>query len=100
MDDLQMFSYGLKLFLFITSPALFIVGIYLLYDFDTFMKIEKIFSKGYFQVKIKWLDTLEKNRFWLHNFLLKRRRLLGAICLLDALIVFYANFRNLKNISF
>jgi hypothetical protein len=96
MESLYILSSALRAFLILTSPVVFIVGLYLLYDFNTYLKIEKMLSKSYFQVKITWLEKLEKNRFWLHEFLIKRRRLLGAICLVDAVIIVLANFRSFK----
>ncbi len=85
----SLFTSFLKLLFIITSPVIFIVGIFLLYDVDTYIKIEKFLGRTYgFRKKflIKWLD---KNRESLQIFLLNRRRSLGVICLLNSILAMY-----------
>jgi len=81
----------LRVFFLITSPIIFMVGIFLLYDIDTYLKIEKLLGRGCVSHKkglVKWLD---KNRESLQLFLLRKRRTVGIICLLNSLLAIYAN---------
>ncbi|MFH1697899.1 MAG: hypothetical protein ABH882_02445 [Candidatus Omnitrophota bacterium] len=87
----------LRVFFLITSPVIFMVGIFLLYDLDTYLKIEKFLGRGYASHKkslVKWLDN---NRESLQLFLLRKRRTIGIICLLNSLLAIYVNIILPKN---
>jgi len=88
--------YFMKAFVFITTPVTFIVGIFLIYDFNTYLRIEKFLSKRYYVSKKNWVGWLGKNRESLQMFLLSKRRIFGLICLLNAIIVFVMNFSLIK----
>ena len=95
--DISLMLYLMKVFVVITTPITFLVGIFLLYDFDTYMRIEKVLSKSYFFYRVEWLEKLEKNRYSLQSFLLKRRRIVGLICLANAIVVLFANLHLFRN---
>jgi len=80
----------LKIFYLSTSPITFLVGIILLYDVNIFLRVEKFLNKAYGPGKTVWIKALERNRESLQVFLLKRRRLIGVICLLNSISVFIA----------
>jgi len=77
-----------KIFIFVTTPFTLLVGIFLLFDFDTYLKIEKFLSKSYFIHKDISLVWLNKSRNSVHLFLLSKRRLLGIICILNVIGVY------------
>jgi hypothetical protein len=64
----------------------FIVGIFLLYDVETYAKIEKFLARSYGASRKHFLHNLEKHREGLQLFLLKRRRIVGLVCLLNSLL--------------
>lgn len=75
----------LRVVLLITCPITFLVGIFLLYDVNLYTRIEKFLAKSYYYLsKGVILPKLEKNRENLQMFLLKRRRLVGIICLVNS----------------
>jgi len=78
-------AYILKIFFFVTSPVTFLVGIFLLFDFNTYMRIEQFFSHNVsFPPKKKFIGELNKQREMLQMFLLKWRRIIGIICLFNS----------------
>jgi len=79
----------LKFLFIITSPIIFIVGIFLLYDVETYLKIERFLGRTYGSRKKTLMKWLETNRDSLQTLLLKRRRILGIICLLNSILVIY-----------
>lgn len=81
-----------KLLFIITAPVTFIVGIFLIYDIDIYLRIEKFFAKSYFLSKKLFFPRLDKNREALQLFLLRRRRAMGVICIINSLmtVVFVA----------
>ena len=86
----------LKIFYLVTSPITFLVGFFLFYDINILLRIENFLGKTYGPAKIVWIEALEKNRESLQVFLLKRRRLIGAICLLNSASAFIINAVLLK----
>ena len=91
MGETDVFATVLKAFFMITSPVTFLVGVFLLYDIETYQKIEKFMSKGYGGSRKVWLKQLEQNRESLQLFLIKRRKLIGTICLLNSFAAFFIN---------
>ena len=89
MESDQVFAYTLKLLFLITSPITFIVGIFLLYDVETYLKLERFLAKSYGASKKTFVHQLEKNRESLQLFLLKRRRLIGFICLFNSVLTIF-----------
>lgn len=89
MENEQLFAYALKLLFLITSPITFIVGIFLLYDVETYLKLERFLAKSYGSSKKIFLEQLEKNRESLQLFLLQRRRLIGVICLFNSILTIF-----------
>ncbi len=87
-------SLFMKTFIFLTTPVVFFVGILLLFNFDTYLKLEKFFSKSYF--KPVWKTRLNRSKDSLHVFLISKRRMLGIICLLNTLLIILANLRLFK----
>jgi hypothetical protein len=78
----------LKAMFIITCPVTLLVGIFLLYDFTTYQKIEKFLSRSYGNTNYV-VKSLERNRESLQMFLLKKRQLVGVLCLLNFLIAIY-----------
>ncbi|MFA5411501.1 MAG: hypothetical protein WC321_06585 [Candidatus Omnitrophota bacterium] len=76
----------LKLFLIITSPVIFLIGIFLFYDVDIYLKIERFFAKTYGLHKKSVMSQLGKSREWLQMLLLKKRRSLGIVCLINSIL--------------
>jgi hypothetical protein len=81
-----------KIFILMTTPTTLLIGIFLLLDFDTLLKIEKTLSKTFFVRKGHWIEELEKSRNSFYMFLLKKRRIFGTLCILNSLFVFMASF--------
>jgi hypothetical protein len=90
----NLLSLFMKIFVLFTTPITFFVGILLLFDFDTYLKLEKFLSKSYF--KPVWKTRLNKSKDSLHLFLISKRRVLGIICLLNTIAIILANFRLFK----
>lgn len=84
----------LKILFIITTPVTFLVGVFLLYDLETYMRIEKFFAKSYFlSKKTFFIEQLDRNRESLQLFLLKKRRFVGIICLLNSVMsIFLVTF--------
>ena len=74
-----------RIFILLTTPLTLFIGIFLLFDFETYLKIEKFISKSYFIHKDTWLAWLHKSRNSLHVFLISHRRLFGIICIVDVI---------------
>ena len=89
MESEQIFAYTLKILFLITSPITFIVGIFLLYDVETYLKLERFLAKSYGASKKTVLHQLEKNRESLQLFLIRRRRLIGFICLFNSVLTIF-----------
>ncbi len=85
MTNEMIFANLLKFFFLVTSPVTFLVGIFLLFDIDTYMRIEKFLGKNITTPKKKLIKQLSRQRELMQMFLLRRRRLLGVICLLNSL---------------
>ncbi|MGD0336013.1 MAG: hypothetical protein ABSB18_02775 [Candidatus Omnitrophota bacterium] len=82
----------LVVFILITAPLTLLIGIFLLFNFEAYLKIEIFLSKSYFLHKDTWLSWLHKSRDSLHLFLIVHRRLFGIICILDVIcMLFLAN---------
>ena len=88
-DGEMIFVNLLRIFFIITSPATFLVGLYLLYDVETYQKIEKFLAKTYGASK-KLIKSLEVSRESFQMFLLQKRRIVGAICVLNSLFAILA----------
>jgi len=88
----------LRLFFMFTSPIVFLVGIFLLYDINTYMRIERFLAKSYGVSKTRkiWMKRLEKHRESLQMFLITRRSFVGVICLVNAISSFFITFFLLK----
>ena len=84
----ELFVYLLKLFFLMTSPVTFLVGIFLLYDVETYLKIERFLARSYGPKKV-FINRLEQNRESLQLFLLKRRHFIGVACLLNSLMAVF-----------
>jgi hypothetical protein len=89
MQGDHIFAYALKVLFLVTSPITFIVGIFLLYDVETYLKLEKFLAKSYGASKKTVLQQLEKNRESLQLFLIRRRRLIGFICLFNSVLTIF-----------
>jgi len=85
----------LKLFFLFTSPVTFLVGIFLIYDIDTYQRIEQFLAKNYGMPK-SLVMQLEKNRALLQVHLLKRRRIVGGVCILNSLMAIVISIIQLK----
>ena len=86
----------LKIFFLITSPVTFLCGIFLMYDINTYRRIEKLLARSYgFSKNV--IVNLEKNRETFQMFLLKRRRIVGVICILNSLVAIFISLFSLKN---
>lgn len=79
----------LKILFIITTPVTFLVGIFLLYDLETYMRIEKFLAKSYFLSKKTFIEQLDRNRESLQLFLLKKRRFVGIVCLLNSVMAIF-----------
>ena len=80
------FANVLKFFFLVTSPVTFLVGVFLLFDIDTYLRIEKFLGKTIITPKKKLIKQLGRQRELMQMFLLRRRRLIGVICLLNSLV--------------
>lgn len=78
----------LKIFFLITSPVTLLVGIFLMFDIDTYMRLEKFLVRVYGLPKKKIIKQIGKEREALQMFLLKKRRVIGFICLLHSVVAF------------
>ena len=88
----------LKIMFLITSPVTLLVGLFLLYDLNTYHRIEKFLGRTY-GLSRRVMKNLETNRDSFQIFLLKRRRIVGVICILNALLAIYISLFSLKNAS-
>ena len=89
MPEEAVFAYMLKSLFIVTSPVTFVVGVFLLYDVDMYLKIEKFLARNYGSSKKTLTHQLEKNRESLQLFLLKRRKAVGIICLVNSLLAIF-----------
>ncbi len=96
MEDTFVMANALRLFFILTSPVIFLVGVFLLYDVDTYMKIEKFLSRSYGAPKRTFLKMLEENRESFQVFLLRKRRFIGIVCLLNSLLAIIISSTLLK----
>lgn len=94
------FANILKAFFLVTSPVTFLVGIFLLFDVNTYMRIEKFLGRDITvgAPKKKLITEINKHREMLQMFLLKWRRIIGIICLCNSTVAIiftiYVLFRN------
>lgn len=79
----------LKILFLLSAPVTFLVGIFLIYDMETYMRIEKFLAKSYFLSKKTFINQLEKNRESLQLFLLRKRRFIGIFCLLNSVMAIF-----------
>lgn len=89
MGDSFFLTTFLKLLFLITAPVTFLAGIFLIYDLETYLRIEKFFAKSYFLSKKTFISQLEKNRESLQLFLLRKRRFIGIFCLLNSIMAIF-----------
>ena len=89
MPEEAVFAYMLKTLFIVTSPVTFVVGVFLLYDVDMYLKIERFLARSYGSSKKSFTHQLEKNRETLQLFLLKRRKAVGIICLVNSLLAIF-----------
>lgn len=87
---------ALKLFFLITSPLTFLAGLFLLYDLDTYQRIEKFLGKNFGLFKKTLANQLERNRESFQLFLLKRRRIVGVVCLLNSIMAVFVSLMLLR----
>ncbi len=95
MDWEWVFANFLKMMFIVTSPVTFLVGVYLLYDINTYKRIEKFISRSYGSSN-KFINNLERNRESFQLFLLEKRRLIGVICILNSLFAIFTTVVNLR----
>lgn len=96
MADASVLENILKLFFVITSPVTFLVGVFLLYDINVYLGIERFLARSYGVSKKRLINGLEKNRESLQMFLLKWRRSVGLVCLLNSVFALITSFILLK----
>lgn len=87
----EVFPFVMKIFVLLTTPVTLFIGIFLLFDFNTYLKIEKFLSKTYFVSKDLWIDRLGKSKLFVHSFLISHRRGLGIICIFNTIAMILAN---------
>jgi len=95
MDWEWVFVNFLRIMFIVTSPITFLVGVYLLYDIDTYKRIEKFLKRSYGSSK-KLISNLERNRESFQLFLLEKRRLVGVVCILNSLFAIFTTVFNLR----
>lgn len=88
MDVALLFKDFLHIFFIVTSPITFLVGIFLLWDVENYLKLERFLGKSYGLKKI-FSEQLERNRAELQNFLLRWRRYVGVVCMLHSVSVVF-----------
>lgn len=93
----SIFPVLMKIFVLLTAPVIFFVGIFLLFDFESYIKLEKFLSKSYFVSREKWLTWLDKSKDDVHLYLINHRRFLGVVCLMNAIGIILANLFLFKN---
>ncbi len=97
MSTEQIVANVVKFFFLITSPVTFLVGIFLLFDVNTYMRLEKFLSRDIDFRKRKLIGELNKQREMLQMFLLRWRRIIGIICLANSIIaVIFTNLYILR----
>ena len=94
MEELSVL-HMLKVLMFWLSPVIFIEGLLLLLSINNYNKLEEFLKKEIGGMKNKPASKLEANHYVLHEWLLKRRFLVGFICLLYSTIVFFVLLENL-----
>ena len=99
MDAKWILANLLRVIFLITSPVTLLVGLFLLYDLDTYKRLESLLGRTYNISKIT-IEGLEKNRESLQIFLVKRRRIVGFICIVNALIAIFISLFLFKAILY
>jgi len=101
MEGASLLANFLKIMFLITSPVTLLVGLFLLYDLDTYQRIEKLLGKTYGLSSLSryLIKKLEMDRESFQIFLLKRRRIVGVICILNSLVAIYISLFPLRTTS-
>ncbi|MDD5130170.1 MAG: hypothetical protein PHS66_03865 [Candidatus Omnitrophica bacterium] len=85
MEDWLFFDW-MRVIIFWTSPAVFLVGVALLI-YSNYTKIEAIAGKEY-GLRKRILPKLEQNIYIFHEWCLRKHVLIGLVCIIYALVVF------------
>ena len=85
-----------KIFVLLTTPVTFFIGIFLLFDFKTYVRLEKFLSKTYLLHRDKYITWLDQSKDSLHLFLIAHRHTLGFVCLLNTVAIILVNFSLFK----
>ena len=76
----------MKVVIFWTSPFLFVIGIVLVL-YSNYKRLEEILGKEFWGVKI--VPALETSIYTFQEWLLERRTLIGLICVILSIIIFF-----------
>jgi len=88
MGELSVFQVVQKI-VYWCSPVVFFVGV-LLVMYGNYKKIEETLGKEVGGIKTRIVPNLENNIFSFHEWLMQRHTLVGLICMVAALAIFFA----------
>jgi hypothetical protein len=87
MGEITVFEV-MKTILLWTSPVMFMLGIMLVL-YTNYKRLEEFFGKEIFGVKHKVVPLFETNIYNFHEWLLERRTLVGLICVIFSIAIFF-----------
>lgn len=70
------------------SPVIFLSGIVIVL-YGNYEKLEETFGKELGGIKKKLLPAIETNIYTFHEWLMERRTVVGLICIIGAMILFF-----------
>jgi len=78
----------MKTILFWISPVIFILGVVLVL-YSNYKRLEEFFGKEVFGIKHTIIPALETNIYNFHEWLLERKTIVGLICVIFSITVFF-----------
>jgi hypothetical protein len=87
MEDWAFFDI-MRVIVFWSSPVVLLLGIILM-TFHNYRNVEVVLGKEY-GLRKRILPKLEQNIYSFHEWCLKRRTLIGLVCIIYSLVVFFA----------
>ncbi|HNW38964.1 MAG TPA: hypothetical protein PKI44_00875 [Candidatus Omnitrophota bacterium] len=95
MEDWAFFD-AMREIIFWTSPVVFLMGITLLV-YSNYRNFEGLLARE-FGLRKRLLPKLEANIYSFHEWCLKKHTLIGLICIIYAVVVFFL-LRNISSLS-
>lgn len=87
MEGVDIFEIG-KVVLFWLSPCFFLIGVFLIL-YSNYRALEEKFGEEIGGLRHRTWVALETNIYTLHEWLMARRTLLGVICIVLAIVIFF-----------